>query len=64
MAPPRRAAACGSWASPLSAERAVAAAVGLSDLSFDGERLLWQELRPAEQGRSIVVGCTAGTANA
>ena len=64
MAPPRRAAACGSWASPLSAERAVAAAVGLSDLSFDGERLLWQELRPAEQGRSIVVGCTAGAAPA
>lgn len=45
----------GSWASPLSAERAVAAAIGLSDVSFDGQAVLWQESRPAEKGRSVVM---------
>lgn len=55
-------AACGSWASRLSAEHAVAAAVGLSDVAIDGARLLWQELRPAEKGRSVIAGCTAGMA--
>ena len=51
----RRVAACGSWVSPLSAERAVAAGMGLSDVAFDGERILWQEARPAEKGRSTVM---------
>jgi len=46
---------CGSWTSPLSAERAVAAGIGLSDVSFDGEAVLWQESRPAEKGRNVVM---------
>jgi dipeptidyl aminopeptidase/acylaminoacyl peptidase len=45
----------GSWQSPLSAERAVAAGIGLGDVSFDGETLLWQESRPAENGRNVVL---------
>jgi dipeptidyl aminopeptidase/acylaminoacyl peptidase len=45
----------GSWKSPLSAERAVAAGIGLSDVGFDGQRMLWQESRPAENGRTVVV---------
>ena len=45
----------GSWKSPLSAERAVAAGIGLGDVSFDGQRMLWQESRPAEKGRNVVV---------
>jgi dipeptidyl aminopeptidase/acylaminoacyl peptidase len=51
----RRAAACGSWVSPIDAETAVAAALALSDCSLDGGDALWQELRPTEQGRSVVV---------
>ncbi len=46
---------CGSWTSPLSAERAVAAGMALSDVSFDGESVLWQESRPAEKGRNVVM---------
>lgn len=51
----RRIAPYGSWASPLSAEGAVAAGIGLSDVAFDGATLLWQESRPTEQGRSVVM---------
>ena len=45
----------GSWKSPLSAERAVAAGIGLGDVSFDGDSILWQESRPAEKGRNVVM---------
>jgi dipeptidyl aminopeptidase/acylaminoacyl peptidase len=55
----RRAAPCGSWASPLDAARTVAAALSLSDCSLDGGDALWQELRPAEQGRGVVVAAGA-----
>ncbi|HRH89034.1 MAG TPA: S9 family peptidase [Rubrivivax sp.] len=50
-----RTAPYGSWASPLSAERAVAAGIGLGDPAFDGDAVLWQESRPAEKGRSVVM---------
>jgi hypothetical protein len=52
-------AAYGSWRSPLGAERAVAAGIGIGDVAFDGDRLLWQESRPAEKGRNVVVMCGA-----
>ena len=45
----------GSWASPLAAERAVAAAIGLADVAFDGDDVLWLESRPAEKGRCTVM---------
>ena len=45
----------GSWKSPLSAERAVAAGIGLGDVGFDGDDVLWQESRPAEKGRSLIM---------
>jgi dipeptidyl aminopeptidase/acylaminoacyl peptidase len=45
----------GSWKSPLSAERAVAAGIGLGDVSFDGDSILWQESRPAEKGRNVIM---------
>ncbi|MGL6108479.1 MAG: S9 family peptidase, partial [Rubrivivax sp.] len=46
----------GSWKSPLSAERAMAAGIGLGDVSFDADRVLWQESRPSEKGRNVVMG--------
>jgi dienelactone hydrolase len=51
----KRRAPYGSWRSPLGAEAALAAAVGLGDVAFDGAAALWQESRPAEQGRQVVV---------
>ena len=45
----------GSWASPLGAERAVAAGIGLSEVAFDGDAVLWQESRPTEQGRCTLM---------
>lgn len=55
----RRAAPCGSWASPLSAEASVAAALRAGDCSLVDGLALWQEQRPAEQGRSTVVAAGA-----
>ena len=49
----------GNWKSPLSAERAVAAGIGLGDVAFDGDSVLWQESRPAEKGRNVVMRCDA-----
>ncbi|MBX3641697.1 MAG: S9 family peptidase [Rubrivivax sp.] len=45
----------GSWTSPLSAERAVAAGIGLGEVAFDGDSLVWLESRPTEKGRSVVM---------
>ena len=45
----------GSWRSPLGAERAVAAGIGLGDVGFDGDAISWQEARPAEKGRQVIL---------
>lgn len=45
----------GSWKSPISAEMLVAKSVRFGDLSIDGDTLYWTELRPEEQGRSVIV---------
>lgn len=45
----------GAWESPLSADRIVAGAVGLSQLRLEGDDLFWLERRPQEGGRSVVV---------
>ncbi|MEO7852652.1 MAG: prolyl oligopeptidase family serine peptidase [Rubrivivax sp.] len=45
----------GSWQSPLSAAQAVSAGVGVVDVSVDGDCALWQESRPAEKGRNVIV---------
>ena len=49
----------GSWKSPISAEMLVAKSVRFGDLSIDGDTLYWTELRPEEQGRSVIVRRTA-----
>ena len=51
----RRQAPFGSWASPQSAQQAVAAGVGIGETAFDGEDALWLEQRPSDEGRSVVV---------
>lgn len=45
----------GSWASPITAAKATASAIGLSRTQIDGEAIYWLERRPTEQGRNVVV---------
>jgi dienelactone hydrolase len=45
----------GSWASPITAELIVQAAVGLGGPAFGGGDLWWSELRPDEGGRVQIV---------
>jgi len=53
----------GSWRSPISASRAAAEALRISDPQLDGSRLYWVEGRPAENGRCAVVRHEAGRAS-
>ncbi|MCP5506519.1 MAG: S9 family peptidase [Chlamydiales bacterium] len=45
----------GSWESPITSSMIVESTVRLGDLVIDGETLYWNEMRPEEQGRSVVV---------
>ena len=49
----------GSWKSPISSELIVSGSIGLSSVKFDGDQLYWLEGRPAEGGRSVIVGYSA-----
>ena len=51
----------GSWPSPITAASLVERAVSLSDLQVSGEALWWNEGRPAEAGRQVIVRWTPGT---
>jgi dipeptidyl aminopeptidase/acylaminoacyl peptidase len=59
MQPPeagdRLEAPCGSWKSPISSDLIVQGSVGLGQLAFDGDDVLFTEIRPAEKGRSVLV---------
>src|SRR5579884_2846068 len=46
---------CGSWRSPISAHMLAETSIGLGSLALDGDDLLWLELRPTEQGRTVLV---------
>jgi hypothetical protein len=47
----------GSWRSPLTAEAIIAGTIGLFEgpIILDGDDIYWNEARPDEQGRSVVV---------
>jgi hypothetical protein len=45
----------GTWPSPITADRAAAASVGLSETRAIGDATTWLERRPQERGRSVVV---------
>lgn len=45
----------GSWTSPITSDLIVAATIGLAQPRLDGEDIYWQELRPNEGGRLVVV---------
>lgn len=56
MAP--RSAPYGSWASPITAESIASGGVTLGGVTASGGDIRWQELRPAEGGRIVVVHCS------
>jgi len=45
----------GSWKSPISSKALVAETIGVSAASFDGDGICWQESRPSDKGRNVVV---------
>jgi len=54
-APPTATLPYGSWPSPLAPELMATSGVGLSQVTLDGDDVLWAELRPTEKGRTCVV---------
>jgi dipeptidyl aminopeptidase/acylaminoacyl peptidase len=45
----------GSWQSPVTSDLIAAASIGLGQIELDGESLMWNEMRPAEGGRYVIV---------
>src|SRR3954462_3218382 len=45
----------GSWRSPVTSQMLVERAVGLSQVVVDGDEVYWNEARPAEAGRQVIV---------
>ena len=52
---PRHVAPYGSWKSPITAELLASTYVGLDELRVDGDDVYWNELRPADKGRNVIV---------
>ncbi len=52
---PRQVAPYGSWKSPITAELLASTYVGLDELRLDGDEVYWNELRPADKGRNVIV---------
>ncbi len=47
----------GSWASPITSDLIVSSSIGLGSVRLDGVDIYWNELRPTEGGRQLVVCC-------
>ncbi len=45
----------GAWASPITSATIVEKAVGLSQVVVDGDDVYWNESRPSESGRQVIV---------
>ena len=45
----------GTWESPVQAKDTIASLVHFGDLTWDGQSLLWTEMRPEEAGRQVLV---------
>jgi len=52
----------GTWQSPIRAREIARGAIGLSDIIVHDDALYWNELRPSEDGRCVVVRREAGKA--
>ncbi|MDT7602823.1 MAG: hypothetical protein QOF61_820 [Acidobacteriota bacterium] len=51
----RRVAPYGSWKSPITSDLIVQGSIGLTAPALDGADIYWTEVRPREDGRSVVV---------
>lgn len=51
---------CGSWPSPISAELVAKGGVRVEAVAVSGDEVWWQETRPLEQGRSVLVSASSG----
>ncbi|NJP10284.1 MAG: S9 family peptidase [Leptolyngbyaceae cyanobacterium RU_5_1] len=49
----------GSWKSPITADLIVAGTIALGEVCLDGGDTYWNESRPTEAGRSVIVSRTA-----
>lgn len=45
----------GSWDSPITSSMIVESSIRLGDIVLDGDELYWNEIRPEEKGRSVIV---------
>lgn len=45
----------GSWESPITSSMIVESSLKLGDIILDGRELYWNEIRPEEKGRSVIV---------
>ena len=45
----------GSWKSPITAEYIVAKSIGLNCVAVNADNIYWQESRPQEKGRNVLV---------
>jgi dipeptidyl aminopeptidase/acylaminoacyl peptidase len=52
---PKQVAPYGSWKSPITADLLASTYVGLDELTIDGDDVYWNELRPADKGRNVIV---------
>jgi dipeptidyl aminopeptidase/acylaminoacyl peptidase len=52
---PKHVAPYGTWKSPITAELLASTYVGLDELRIDGDDVYWNELRPADKGRNVIV---------
>ena len=49
----------GSWKSPITADLIVGETIRLGQLAMQGDDVFWTEGRPQEQGRNVLVWCSA-----
>ncbi|HUO82889.1 MAG TPA: prolyl oligopeptidase family serine peptidase [Gammaproteobacteria bacterium] len=61
-APPRIAAPCGSWPSPITVDLVTRESLRLEQPAVDGERVWWVETRRSEGGRSVLMSTRPGAA--
>ncbi len=54
----------GSWRSPITAELIAADSIRLGQIAVQGSDIYWTEGRPQEQGRNVLVRCSADGATA
>lgn len=51
----RIASPCGSWKSPITADRVAGSEIGLEQVRIDDDNIYWIERRPQEGGRKVIV---------